>query len=332
MPNRYRARLSGWDWFSTRQIMLWQIVLGSVVAVTILLGLTGSPAAAQDKMEQHQVTDGVYLMQNSRGSGNSTFIITNDGVVVFDADIRTADQVLAAIRQLTDKKVKYLITSHSAGDHATGAGHYREDKPVYISTRKQMRDFYMQEGKGFSERKAAGDAGYKDAELVLADIGFEGAMTLQFGGLTFQLTEEGHGHSTSDVTVYIPQKRVFLTGDLLDTEIHPGQSESGGIIYASVNGWINSLDHIIGRHLPVDTYIPGHGPVHVGRGVADLEEQKRYFITIRDVVSKMMKDGKTVEQIQKEIVVPDEFKHYQRKARLTAFIKLYYNQLIEQGF
>lgn len=298
----------------------------------VLVALVATPSMAQDKMEQRQVADGVYMMQNARGSGNATFIITNDGVVVFDADIRTGDQVLAAIRKLTDKKVKYLITSHSAGDHATGAWHYREDKPIYISTRKQMRDFYMQEGKGFAERKAAGDAGYKDAELVLADIGFEGAMTLQFGGLTFQLTEEGHGHSTSDVTVYIPQKRVFLTGDLLDTEIHPGQSESGEITYASVAGWVASLDRIMARNLPVDTYIPGHGPVHIGRGVADLQEQRRYFLAMRDEVSKLMKAGKNVEEIRKELVLPDEFKNYQRKERLNAFVNLFYHQLIEQGF
>lgn len=324
---RYRTRSTGWDWLNAHRVGLLTIAL-----VWTALALVVTPAAAQDKMEQHQVADSVYMMQNSRGSGNSSFIITNDGVLVFDADVRTGDQVLAAIRKLTDKKVKYLITSHSAGDHATGAWHYREDKPIYISTRKQMRDFYMQEGKGFAERKAAGDAGYKDAELVLADIGFEDAMTLQFGGLTFQLTEEGHGHSTSDVTVYIPQKRVFLTGDLLDTEIHPGQSESGEITYASVNGWVASLDHIMARNLPVDTYIPGHGPVHIGRGVADLQEQRRYFITMRDEVSKMMMAGKTVEQIRKEFVVPDEFKNYQRKERLNAFINLFYHQLIEQGF
>ena len=54
-------------------------------------------------------------------------------------------------------------------------------------------------------------------------------MTLYFGGLTFQITPEGRGHSTGDLTVYIPQKRVMLMGDLLDTEIHPGQGESAGV-------------------------------------------------------------------------------------------------------
>lgn len=301
------------------------LMLGKAIALA-------DPATAQDKMDLRPVTDGVYMMENARGSSNAAFVITDEGVVVFDADVRTAPQVLAAIRKLTDKKVRYIITSHSAGDHATGVWHYREDKPVYIATRKQMRDFYMQEGTAFAERKAAGDEGYKEAELVRPDIGFEGSLTLQFGGLTFQLTEEGHAHSTSDVTVYIPQKRVFLTGDILDTEIHPGQSESGEIHYASVTGWIAALERIMARNLPVDTYVPGHGPVHIGRGVADLQEQRRYFIAVREEVSKMMKDGKTVAQIQKELVLPEEFKAYQRRPRLVSFINLFYHQLIEQGY
>ena len=308
--------------------------MGALASAAVLM-LAAGAAARADTMIQHKIADDVYVMQNDRGSSNATFFITPDGVLVFDADIKTADQVLAAIRKLTDKKVKYLITSHSAGDHATGAWHYREDRPIYISSRRQMHDFFMQEGKEFAERKASNkpeDAPYHNAELVRADIGFDGALTLKFGGLTFQLTEEGRGHSTSDVTVYVPEKRVFLTGDLLDTEIHPGQSESGEVFYANVADWVAHLDNIMNRHLPVDTYVPGHGPVHIGRGVADLEEQKRYFLVMRDAVSKMIAQGKTAEQIKTEFVVPQEFANYKRKPRLDTFIKLYVGQLTESGY
>jgi glyoxylase-like metal-dependent hydrolase (beta-lactamase superfamily II) len=298
-----------------------------------------TPAMAQDaapaRMEMKKIAEDVYFLENSRGSSNAVFVVTPDGVLVFDADIRTADQVLAAIRKTTDKKVRYIVTSHPAGDHATGMWTYREDKPTYIATRKQMRDLYMQEGKEFAERKASGqpqDAAYKDAELVLPDIAFEGAMTLRFGGLTFQLTEEGTAHSTSDVTLYIPQRRVFLTGDLLDTEIHPGQGESAGVFFSNVKNWLVLLDNIMARKLPVETYVPGHGPVHVGRGVADLEEQKKYFVVMRDEVSKMIAAGKTVEQVQAEFKLPAEFAHYKRPPRLKAFLNLFYHQLLEQGF
>lgn len=305
---------------------------------SLLLGLVGIAtmgASAPVRMTPVKIADGVYLMQHSQGSGNSTVIFTDDGVVVFDCHIDNSDQTLAFIRKTTDKKIKYLITSHSAGDHATGSWHYREDKPIWIATKNQVHDLQMQELKEFNERKNSNDpryAKYKGKELGQPDIGIDGPMTLYFGGLTFQIMPEGRGHSTGDLTVYIPQKRVMLMGDLLDTEIHPGQGESGEIFYSNVKGWIQLLDNIMARHLPVDTYIPGHGPAHIGRGVKDLEEQKRYFVVMRDEVAKMIAAGKSLEQIEKEFKVPQEFAHYTRPARLRAFYKLFYNQLMETGY
>ncbi|MFM2128818.1 MAG: hypothetical protein RL477_364 [Pseudomonadota bacterium] len=300
-------------------------------AVSVLL--LARPAAAADRMELRKITDDVYMMENVRGSSNSTFVITKDGVLVFDFDVRTAPQTLAAIRSLTDRKVRYLVSSHSAGDHATGAWHFREDRPIYIASRPQVRDLYQQEAREFKERKERGDEGYKDAELVRPDISFDNEMTLYFGGLTFQMKFEGHGHSTGDTTVYIPQKRVFLTGDLLDTEIHPGQGESGGVNYSVIDGWVRILDNIMARKLAVDTYVPGHGPAHVSRGVADLEEQKRYFVTIRNEVASRMQQGKSLAEIRKELrKLPGEFAEYKRGSRLQNFIIRTYNQLQEKGW
>jgi glyoxylase-like metal-dependent hydrolase (beta-lactamase superfamily II) len=313
----------------------WVRGLAAAIALTVVCALPAAAQQAPPTMELRKVADDVYMLQHSAGSSNSTFVVTNDGVLVFDADIRTGDQVMAAIRRATDKKVRYVVISHPSGDHATGMWHFREDKPVFIATRKQMRDLYQQEGQEFAERKASPDArfaAYKNRDLVHPDIGFEGALTLQFGGLTFQLTEEGSAHSTSDVTIYIPQRRVFLMGDLLDTEIHPGPGESAGVFYSNARNWIVLLDRIIERRLPVDTYVPGHGPVHVGRGAIDLVEQRRYFVVMRDEVSKMIAAGKTVEQVQAEFKVPAEFAHYQGPQRLKAFLNLFYHQLLERGF
>ena len=308
--------------------------LGSLLIV-VFAWLFSIGASAPVKMTPVKVTDGVYMFEHSQGSGNSTVIITDEGVMVFDFHIDNADQTLAGIRKLTDKKVRYLISSHSAGDHASGAWHFRDDKPIYIATKNQAQDLFMQEAEEFNERKNSTDpryAAYKKGELVRPDIGFDGSMTLYFGGLTFQITAEGRGHSTGDLTVYIPQKRVMLMGDLLDTEIHPGQGESAGVFFSNVRGWIRILDNIMARNLPVDTYVPGHGPVHIGRGVKDLEEQKRYFVVMRDEVAKMVNTGKSLEHIEKEFKVPQEFAHYKRPERLKQFFKLFYYQLIEQGY
>jgi glyoxylase-like metal-dependent hydrolase (beta-lactamase superfamily II) len=310
----------------------------SLALAAAALALVPSSAAAQfvtPTMELRNIAPDVYTMQHPFGSSNSTFVVTPDGVLVFDADIRTAAQTMTAIRKTTDKKVRYVVISHPSGDHATGAWHFREDKPLVIGTRKQMRDLYQQERAEFIERRgstASQFAAYKDAELVHPDMGFDGALTLQFGGLTFQITEEGSAHSTSDVTLLLPQRRVMLMGDLLNTEIHPGPGESAQVFFSNARNWITLLERIIARQLPVETYVPGHGPVHVGRGVADLEEQRRYFIVMRDAVSKMIATGKSVEQIQKEFQTPQEFAHYKSPQRQRAFLNLFYHQILERGF
>jgi glyoxylase-like metal-dependent hydrolase (beta-lactamase superfamily II) len=305
------------------------------VLLLALVWCVTTAASAPEQMRPVKIADGVYMFENSRGASNATVVITDEGVLVFDFNILSADQVLAGIRKLTDKKIRYLISSHSALDHASGAWYFRDDKPVFIATKTQAHDLQMQELAGFNERRDSKDernAPYRGKTLVQPDIAFDGNMTLYFGNLTFQITAEGRGHSTGDLTVYIPQKRVFLMGDLLDTEIHPGQGESGDIFFSNVKGWIEILDRIMARHLPVETYVPGHGPVHIGRGVKDLEEQKRYFVVMRDEVAKLIAAGKSLPQIEKEIKVPQEFAHYKRIERLQPFIKLYYHQLMETGY
>ncbi len=306
--------------------------------VAWLLALAPLPAAAQfvpQTMELRKIAPDVYTMQHPFGSSNASFVVTPDGVLVFDADIRTADQTMAAIRKTTDKKVRYVVISHPSGDHATGGWHFREDKPIVIGSRKQMRDLHQQERAEFLERRgstAAQFAAYKNTEMVHPEVGFDGALTLQFGGLTFQIVEEGSAHSTSDVTMFVPQRRVMMMGDLLNTEIHPGPGELAQVFFSNARNWITLLDRIIAKQLPVDTYIPGHGPVHLGRGIADIEEQRRYFIVMRDAVSKMIMAGKSVEEIQKEFQTPKEFAHYRGPQRQRAFINLFYHQLLERGF
>lgn len=309
------------------------------LALAPIAALAQAPPAKQSppvaRMDLKQLAPDVYALENSLGSSNAAFVVTPDGVLVWDADISSAAQVLAAIRRTTDKKVRYVAISHPAGDHATGVWHYREDKPLMIATRTQMRDLYMQEEVEFQERKASNDparAAYKGAELVKPDIAFEGSLTLTFGGLTFQFVEEGNAHSPSDVTLYIPQKRVMMMGDLLNSDVHPGQGESAMVFFSNPKRWIEALDRIIARRLPVDTFLPGHGVIRIGRGVADLEEQRRYWIVMRDEMSKLIAAGKSIKEIQAEIKVPQEFAHYRRPARLRQLLVPMYHQLIERGY
>jgi glyoxylase-like metal-dependent hydrolase (beta-lactamase superfamily II) len=297
-----------------------------VSAVLLCLGVLSAGLFAQDTRQMVQVAKDVYVMTGA--GSNAGFVVTDEGVLVFDSDIRNND--LPFIRKVTNKKVVYLFASHASGDHSTGGWYFREDKPVYIGTRDQIRAYYQVEAKEFAERKAQGAPNYKGAELFPPSMGYDNNLTILFGGLTFQAKAEGYGHTSGDQTMYIPQRRVMFMGDLLNNEIHPGQAEAAGIFFANIQGTIDILNNVINRNLPVDTYVPGHGPVHPGRGVADLVDQRDYFIVMRDEVAKMVMAGRNLEQIQKEFKVPARFAHYP-PGRLAGILRVFYYQLIEQG-
>ena len=302
-------------------------VQAGAILVALVVLAAGS-VSGQGTREMVQVAKDVYTFTGA--GSNSSFVVTDEGVLVFDSDIRNND--VPAIKKVANKKIVYLFASHASGDHSTGAWFMREDKPVYIGTRDQIRAYYQHEAKEFEDRRKQGAAGYTTpgAQLLPPSMGFEDNLTVLFGGLTFQAHAEGYGHTGGDMTMYIPQRRVMFMGDLLNNELHPGQAEAAGVYYAHIQGTIDILNNIINRNLPVDTYVPGHGPVHVGRGVADLIDQRDYFILMRDEVAKMVMAGKTLDEILKEFKVPARFAHYQ-PGRLQGILRLFYNQLIDKG-
>ena len=143
----------------------------------LLLSLVTAGLAAQDKpkMNMVKIAADVYTMQEANGGSNSTFIITSDAVVVFDHYMTESDQTLAAIRKLTDKKVKYLFSSHSAIDHSSGAWWFREDHPVYIASKNQLRDMLGERGEIYrkvEESNDPHDAVYHGKDLILPDVVF----------------------------------------------------------------------------------------------------------------------------------------------------------------
>jgi cyclase len=293
-------------------------------------GPSTSATAQSVQMELREIAEDVYVMQHPLGSSNSIFVVTEEGVVVFDSDIRTADQVFAAIRRTTDKPIRYVVVSHPAGDHSTGGWHFREDMPAVIASRTQAKSMAEEETEEFNARKNSPDpvyTPYRNTEYVQPDIVFDGALTLRFGGLTFQITEEGSAHSTSDVTLYIPEKRIFTLGDLFKSEMHTGPGDTVYETFGAAKGWIEIVNSIIERDLAVDTYVPGHGPVHIGRGVEDMQELRRYFVAMRSEISSMIMQGMSEEEVLRDFQTPEEFFHYAQADRVGRFLPYYYRPL-----
>ena len=162
---------------------------------TLLLGLVwllSIGAAAPVRMTPVKIADSVYMLQHSQGSGNSTVVFTDDGVLVFDFHIDNADQTLAVYPKADgqESQISDLLAQRRRSRlrrmafPRRQAGLHRDQEP-------DPRSANAGAAKSFNERKNSNDprnAGYKGKELIPPDIGFDGTMTLYFGGLTFQIT------------------------------------------------------------------------------------------------------------------------------------------------
>lgn len=93
---------------------------------------------------------------------------------------------------------------------------------------------------------------------------FDGELTLHVGSEEVCLIEVGPAHTQGDVLVYLPQRRVLFSGDILFIEGHP-------VMWAGpVGRWIAACDRILA--LDLETIVPGHGPLTDKQGVKRLKE------------------------------------------------------------
>ena len=94
-----------------------RFLAGAVIALT--LGLFGGHAHARPAYETTEIAPGLYSF--GAGMAFNAFMITDDGVIVMDSfDEDFAKASLAAIRELTDKPIRYLVYSHNHYDHISG--------------------------------------------------------------------------------------------------------------------------------------------------------------------------------------------------------------------
>src|SRR5215468_11131902 len=99
-------------------------------------GRGGAPAAAPAELPRLvKVKDDVYVIQNVNDTvaeigpfgGNVTVFLTNEGVILFDSkNERMHDDIVAKVRSLTDKPIKYVVLTHNHGDHAGGVAKMEE--------------------------------------------------------------------------------------------------------------------------------------------------------------------------------------------------------------
>ena len=192
----------------------------------------------------------------AEGDPNSGVIIGDKFIMVSDATATPAmaRDLIARIRTVSDKPIKYVLLTHYHAVRVLGASAYQ---PQQIIASQDTYDLIVERG----EADKASEIGrfprlFRNVESVPAGmtwptITFTGKMTLWLGKLEVQLLQLGRGHTKGDTVVWLPQERILFSGDLVEFDATPYAGD------AYFTDWPQTLDNLAA--LQPLKLVPGRG-------------------------------------------------------------------------
>ncbi len=229
-------------------------------------GLQPTPPLALVK-----IADDLFSIEGS--GGNVAVYLTSEGAIVIDDKFeRQHEEILANVKKLTDKPVKYLINTHHHGDH-TGGNAKMLGTGVEILLHKNARANMI-----------------KGKQPGIPRITFADEATLTLGGQEVQAHYFGRGHTNGDAVIVFPARRTIHTGDLMANATPLIDYNNGG----SVLEYTKTLDAIL--KLDFDTVIPGHGSV---QKKSDLQAYRDNFAKLQSAARDQIRQGRSREEIGK---------------------------------
>jgi cyclase len=236
------------------------------------------------------------LYMISGEGGNVAVYVTSEGVVLVDDmfDRNHAD-ILAQVKSVTDRPLKYVLNTHQHDDHA--GGDFKMLPIAEVIAHRNVRANLEHIKQPYYEDTPGTPIG-------LPRITFIDETSVFLGGKEIRAKYFGRGHTNGDAIIYFPELKVIHTGDLFlarrpDPSGAGGQARPAGVnIYVdyvqggSFFAWSKTLEGTLA--LDFDTVIPGHGPVSTK---ADLAKFNADLETMRNRLVGLVKQGKSKDEI-----------------------------------
>lgn len=215
--------------------------------------------ASQADLEEKKVSftklaDNAYAY-TAEGDPNTGVIIGDDGVMVLDtqATPAMARDVIAKIRSLTDKPIKYVVLTHYHAVRVLGASAYGAEQ---IIASQDTRDLIVERGEqDYKSEYERFPRLFRDVKsipgLTWPTITFKGEMTVWMGRTEVKLLQLGRGHTKGDTVGWLPQERVLFSGDLVEFGATPYTGD------AYLTDWPQTLRNL--RALEPRALVPGRG-------------------------------------------------------------------------
>lgn len=248
------------------------------------------PAPDYSKVEIRttRLADNFHTLEGINGPviGTVSMLSGPDGIFLVDGQFaQVNDKLLAAIRKVSDKPVRFLVNTHVHSDHTSGNELFAKQGALLFS-RDQLRWRMAHPAPG-----ANGQPGRPPAAQALPVVTYDGPVTLHINGEDVQLIPIRAAHTDGDTLVYFPNVDVLATGDYFRTEGYPRVDRRGG---GTLAGLLAGLGQTIGLAGPKTRVVPGHGPITDRNGIV---AQRDVILAVRDRIAPLVAQGKTVEEV-----------------------------------
>jgi cyclase len=260
--------------------LLVRLAVGMAASLGLWIAYTQNPQTPP-QLKLNKISDSLYEIEGD--GGNVAVYLTDEGVIVVDDKFeRDYSDIVAKIKTISSKPVKYVLNTHQHGDHTGGNAKMLEGS-VEILAQKNARANMV-------EGKMPG----------VPHISFSDETQVFLGGKEVRAHYFGRGHTNGDAVIYFPAERTIHTGDLYTIGTSSAPLTLAPFIDYTAQGsvveWTKTLDGVLNSGWDFDTVIPGHGPISKK---ADLAQYRRNFEKMRNSASDLVRNGKGKDDVGK---------------------------------
>jgi cyclase len=262
----------------------------TMVATAMAMCATLLTSSAQQdfskvEIKATRVSGGVYMLEWS--GGNIGVSVGEDGIVIVDDQFAPlAPKIKAALKEITDKPVRFVINTHFHGDHSGGNAAFGTEATIiaHENVRKRLQD----------GGAVAGNKVLPAPKEALPVVTFNDQATVHLNGEDIRAIHFPNGHTDGDSVIFFPKSNVVHMGDDFVTYGFPFVDVGSG---GSVSGMIAGVEKVLTMVPPDVKIIPGHGPLST---VSDVRKFVDMLKDTRALVGKALAAGKTAEQMKSD--------------------------------
>ena len=264
---------------------------GLVLLVAAILTTVAGPTRAQDRdftsveIAAKPIRGGVYMLTGA--GGNMAVSAGGDGVFLVDDQFAPlTEKITAAIREIQDEPVRFVVNTHWHGDHTGGNENLGEAGAVIVAHGNVRQRMSVEQFQKMRDRTIPASP-----EGALPVITFTDALTFHLNGESVHVFHAPPAHTDGDSVVHFQGADVLHAGDIFFNGTYPFiDIDSGG----SIEGMIEAQERILSLCGDDSVIIPGHGPI---ANAADLRKTRQMLMTVRDRVRNAIASGMKLEEL-----------------------------------